>query len=233
MPFSVQDFHDLVRLIEQHPEWRVELRRLVLTEELLSLPALVRELVDVQRTTERHLAELARAQARTDETLQALMRRVERVDDDLAELRSDYLERRYRERPGAYFGRIVRRAYTLSDREFGDLVDAAEDEGRLTLDEVVDLLPADLIVRGRRRDSTDEVYLLVEASLAIGAGDVERAIRRAALLQRALGPAQTVLPVVAGVQATREARSLAAAKGVWVVLNGRAVAPEEWYQPEA
>jgi hypothetical protein len=37
--FSVQDFHDFVRLLEERPEWRVELRRLVLTEELLGLPA--------------------------------------------------------------------------------------------------------------------------------------------------------------------------------------------------
>jgi hypothetical protein len=47
--FSVQDFHDLVRLLEQRPEWRAELRRLVLTEELLALPAIVRELAEAQR----------------------------------------------------------------------------------------------------------------------------------------------------------------------------------------
>lgn len=53
MPFTVQDFHDLVRLVEQYPEWRAELRRLVLTEELLSLPALVRELAEAQRPRRR------------------------------------------------------------------------------------------------------------------------------------------------------------------------------------
>ena len=38
MAFTVQDFHDLIALVTQHPEWRAELRRLVLTEELLALP---------------------------------------------------------------------------------------------------------------------------------------------------------------------------------------------------
>ena len=38
MAFTVRDFRDLVELLEQHPEWRAELRRLVLTEELLALP---------------------------------------------------------------------------------------------------------------------------------------------------------------------------------------------------
>ena len=38
MPFTMDDFHDLIRLIETRPEWRAELRRLVLTEELLAVP---------------------------------------------------------------------------------------------------------------------------------------------------------------------------------------------------
>lgn len=33
---TIQDFGDLVRLLEEHPEWRAELRRLVLPEELLT-----------------------------------------------------------------------------------------------------------------------------------------------------------------------------------------------------
>lgn len=37
MSFVVEDFHQLVALLEQHPEWRAELRRLVLSEQLLSL----------------------------------------------------------------------------------------------------------------------------------------------------------------------------------------------------
>jgi len=41
MPFTVEEFRDLVRILEENPEWRAELRRLVLTEELLSLPGQV------------------------------------------------------------------------------------------------------------------------------------------------------------------------------------------------
>lgn len=44
MVFTVRDFHDLIELLEQRPEWRAELRRLVLTEELLALPQVVHEL---------------------------------------------------------------------------------------------------------------------------------------------------------------------------------------------
>ncbi len=44
MPFTVEEFHDLVRLLEERPEWREELRRLVLTPALLAVPEQIAEL---------------------------------------------------------------------------------------------------------------------------------------------------------------------------------------------
>jgi len=46
MAFTVEDFQDLLRLLEDHPQWQVELRRRLLTDELLELPALVRQLAE-------------------------------------------------------------------------------------------------------------------------------------------------------------------------------------------
>jgi len=37
MTFTVSDYADLVRLLNEHPEWRAELRRLLLSDELLTL----------------------------------------------------------------------------------------------------------------------------------------------------------------------------------------------------
>ncbi|MCS6909624.1 MAG: hypothetical protein NZM11_03525, partial [Anaerolineales bacterium] len=69
MPFSVSDFRDWVGILYEHPEWREELRRLVLTDEILELPVIVRELAqaqrelaEAQRRTEQHVEELAEAQ---------------------------------------------------------------------------------------------------------------------------------------------------------------------------
>ncbi|MGB9639425.1 MAG: hypothetical protein ACPL4H_00835 [Anaerolineales bacterium] len=88
MTFTVHDFHDLVVLLEQHPEWQAELRRLILTKDILDLPAIVQKIsITIQ--------ELAEAQKRTEESLNKLTTRVdaltERVDklservDELAE----------------------------------------------------------------------------------------------------------------------------------------------------
>lgn len=58
MPFSVEEFRDLIRLLEERPEWRADLRRLILSEELLALPGLVRELTQAQQRTEARVGRL-------------------------------------------------------------------------------------------------------------------------------------------------------------------------------
>ncbi|MBI4494259.1 MAG: hypothetical protein HY690_15845 [Chloroflexi bacterium] len=79
MPFSVEDFQDLLRLLEQRPTWRAELRRFVLADELLELPVLVRRLAEAQERTEQRLQALAEAQARTDGRLEHVETALERL----------------------------------------------------------------------------------------------------------------------------------------------------------
>ena len=66
MAFNIEDFQDLIRLLQERPEWRADLRRLVLTDELLALPELVRELAEAQRRTEVRVGGLQEAQQRTE-----------------------------------------------------------------------------------------------------------------------------------------------------------------------
>jgi len=82
MAFTITDFHDLVRLLEQHEEWRKELRRLLLTDELLNLPNAFREL---HKLVDRRFAELAEAQRRTEEALAAHRAKTDRRFAELAE----------------------------------------------------------------------------------------------------------------------------------------------------
>ena len=78
MAFTVGDFHDLLRVLEEHPEWRAELRRHVLSEELLQLPELVRGLAEAQRRTDEHLDTLTQRLGTLTERVDGL---AERVDD--------------------------------------------------------------------------------------------------------------------------------------------------------
>ncbi|HXF06100.1 MAG TPA: hypothetical protein VNM72_11910 [Blastocatellia bacterium] len=91
----MNELREMFRILEEHPEYRAQLRRLLLTDQILELPAVVQELAEAQRRTEqevRALAEqvaaLAEAQRRTEEQVQTLaeaQRRTEQRVEALAE----------------------------------------------------------------------------------------------------------------------------------------------------
>jgi tetratricopeptide (TPR) repeat protein len=83
---TVDDVRDFLRLLGEHPEWRAELRRLVLAEDVLALPQLVRALAEAQGRTEEAVARLAEAQARTEERVGRLEEAVARLDLAVARL---------------------------------------------------------------------------------------------------------------------------------------------------
>lgn len=209
MPFTVKEFHDLVRLLEEQPEWRAELRRMVLTEELLALPELVRGLAEAQR--------------RTEERVEKLERRMDQVVQDLGELKGDSLERRYRERAPAYFSPLVRRVHVVFGDELVALLEEAVAQGLLLEEEADEVAQADVVVGGRRREDGAQVYLVVEVSWGVGVSDVERAGRWASFLAKTGTP---TLPVVAGRWISQEAADLCREMKVWQLVDGWAVSPD-------
>jgi hypothetical protein len=243
MAFTVRDFHDLIGILEQHPEWRADLRRLVLTEELLSLPQIVHDLAEAQQRTEQRVEELAEAQRRTEQRLADLVaaqqrteqrveelaeaqrrteQRIGRLQDDVGDLKGIVLEERYYRRASSYFSRLVRRSQVISSNELTALLAEAVARGALSEEGADDVGWADVVVRGQGREDGTDLYLVVEVSWGVGTSDVERAVRRAALL------AQTgvqTLPVGAGDHIIDEAAELCRAMRVWQVLDGRVIAP--------
>ncbi len=199
MPFTVNDFHDLLSLLGAHPEWRDELRRLVLADELLDLPALVRDLAAAQLRTEQGLTALSE---RVDTLTQRMDTLTERMGELAAaqggtevhvdRLRGDVLEFRFRERGAPALGLLgFRRVRVLSGAEQLDLADQAVEDGRISARERDELLRLDSVARGR--DSGGEVWLAVEVSATGDAHDVERAEARATILAKAGGRARPVV----------------------------------------
>jgi TolA-binding protein len=79
MASTVEELRDLIRLLEERPEWRGEVRRLLLTDELLSLPELFRNLAEAQRRTEAATSQLAEAQRSAEERMGRLEEQVSRL----------------------------------------------------------------------------------------------------------------------------------------------------------
>ena len=126
MTFTVHDYHEVVRLLREHPELRVELRHLLLPDDLLDLPAVMRELAMAQQRTEEQLAQLtarvdslAAAQQRTEERLEQLAAAQQRTEERLEQLvaaqqrteeQLEQLGRRTRtDRRSAALGRVAAR----------------------------------------------------------------------------------------------------------------------------
>ncbi|MDR7442961.1 MAG: hypothetical protein QN153_12495 [Armatimonadota bacterium] len=245
----LEDLQELVRLLNQHPDWAEQLRRALfpgdggaLAAELRALAAEVRALAEAQRHTDQRLAELAEAQKRTEERLGTvetalaqlaeaqrhteqrmaeLAETVRLLVRDVGELKGQNLERLYRERAASYFQRIVRRVRTLDPQQLGLLLDDAVDAGSITLSERADALEADVVLEGLHEG--EDVYLVAEVSWQVSYEDAERAARRAEVLQRALG--RRVLPAVAGKTLADDPQTREAVVRVWRVLDGRTEPP--------
>jgi hypothetical protein len=236
MAFTVRDFHDLVEILQQQPDWRAELRRLVLSEELLTLPQLVRELAEsqrqvgqrldrlgqivadlaaAQRQTEQRVAELHEAQIRTEQ-------RLGRIEVDHGSFKGFLLEERHRQRPFIYLQSLIRRARVIEGSQLDELLDDAMSRGALSQKQADDIVRADVVVRGRLKTDGSEVYLVVEVSWGVGASDVDRAARRAKLL--ALAGIAT-MPVVSGNGITPEAVDRCRELQVWQLIAGGLVEP--------
>jgi len=288
MAFTVRDFHDLVEILENEPAWRAEIRRLVLTDDILTLPqavrdltASVREMSDLQRQHEARfervetdivdiktdvsqlktgvgkletsvgkletgvgkletgvgkletgvgkletsvgkletgVGKLETGVGKLDSRMDTLETKVGKLDTNVAKLNGRDLERQLRERPFVYLSRFALRLKVVGDAELAVLLEAAVERGLLTEEEAEDAKLLDAVARGRRRGDGEPIYLVVEASVVIDQHDLARAVRRAAIVEKASGV--PTLAVVAGERILDDVRQAVERSGTgWVTLS--------------
>jgi hypothetical protein len=137
-----------------------------------------------------------------DKRFDQMDKRMQRMEGRLGNVEGWQLEHNYREKAYSYFGRVLRNVKVVPLQDLEEQLQA-----HLSPKELYDLIPLDLLVRGRPRNQTDvlDVWLAIEVSTTIDRSDVERAQRRAALLRQAHFPA---IPTVAGEEITAGAQEL-------------------------
>jgi hypothetical protein len=86
MPFELPDFQDLIRFLRDHPDWQEELRALILTQELLTLPALVRELTETVAHLADRMDQLAETVTHLAESQQRLTDRMDQLTETVTHL---------------------------------------------------------------------------------------------------------------------------------------------------
>ena len=236
MAFTVEDYRDLVQLLSERPEWRSELRQLLLSDELLALPEIVRGLAEAQQRAEEQLSEIKTAMQHLTEQVAALTRDVreltenqQRIDNTVSRLKGESLEWSYRNKIYRYFGYLMRRLKVVDLSTIDEAL-----ETTLTSGEFRDVFRLDLLATGQLRESPGgpEVWLAIEISSVVDRNDVDRAWRRASLIRR-VGP--LVLPVAAGERATAGAETAACDQNVVLMTDGQAefwdVAVSAWINP--
>ncbi len=177
MAFTVEDFEDLQRLLAEHPEWRAQLRPLILGDEFLQVPE---RLNRIDERLDRISETLDRMAARQDQFDQRLLS----VDGTLGQFEGKFLELKYFQQFRSWFGKYVRGAQQVIVDDL-EAVDQALRDGVVTQDQVDRLWDLDFLVRGRSKSTQEETLLAVEISKTVRMDDVLRAHERAQTLRRA------------------------------------------------
>ena len=218
MTTPINSFQDILDAMERDPALRDALRRYILTDQMLALPAQVHTLTEAVEA----LVGEARAQRTEQELLRTevgeLRKGQEQVRAEIGELRANVgrmggdvsrlLGTNYEGKATRFAPRMARRILGLANPTVVAMgwannmalplpeADQAAERGDITWDEADDLVKADVIVAATDQDGGQR-YVLAEISITVQENDRARALRRANALQKATGV--TTIPVVIGI----------------------------------
>ena len=222
---------DVIRVIRENPrlifralyedrELLNEVRRLVLTEELLTMPGQLSEALERLDRMEGQVKDI-KGQVKDIEG------QVKDITDHLGHLRGAELEReivrimpsRLNRMYDLYCTRIVQRRgdQTLHTEPFLDAVEDAEISSVISSDQRARIEETDMVVRARRQQEDREtIYIAVEASTTIRQSDITRAKDSAMALQTVFEV--EAVAVAAGYGIRSEDRQRAERLGVAIVI---------------
>jgi len=213
---KIRSYFDLISILRDHPDWLDELRKLILTEELINLPKKFDEFVkQYQNFIENEFKPLKQTVQKQGEDIAVLKEDVAVLKEDVAvlkedvgvlksdvgDLKGDSFERKVRERAPSYFGKIIRKCKLISHIELANILDDALDAGIIGDDERDDALLCDVVVTGALRNNKERKVLIVaEVSVVVDKQDVERAASRTKVIEKCMG--LPGIPVVIGKEHT-------------------------------
>ena len=185
-----------LKALRDDAQFRADVRKELLTDELLNLPAVVEQLASTLASLTEAVEHLTRSVDerfdRIDERFDAVDRRLDRVDVDLGRVQGNQLEGELRAHPRRVlrgFGAEVSRMRRLDGDELFEL----EQTLGLSNDEGVCLNATDLVAVVPAEDGTPGGYVVVEASWRTGSEDVERVVETRDIVSRTGLPVTTIV----------------------------------------
>ena len=189
MTMPINTFQDILDALERDPALRDALRRHILSEELLQLPAAFAAFVEAQRDVDERADTLIEEQARCYANTEA---RLARIEAGLICLKGNNARSRtIQDASGIAADMGLEYVRTLTNE---DLLRMAGNS--LTRDTARSFRNADLVIEAT--DTHETRYIAMEISFTADRREVDRALRNANLISRFTG--NTALPAVASVR---------------------------------
>ena len=174
------DTVEIIRQLQMDSALKAQLRAVLLGDELLALPELVKNLIEGIGRVEEQIAENSRQIAELVLATQDHSKWLLRLENQVGEIDGTQLEQDIRSHPRRYLQRkYVVDLHWVPEIELEKLLDTLSEDEQSELDRV------DAVLSGTRRLDNQLVYVAVEASATAKSHDLERALKQARLLAKA------------------------------------------------
>ena len=232
---------DLLRVLRERPEWKEAVRREILSEQLMNLPARFDQFVEEQQQfntetkgfieeqrhfnadTQEFIEEQRQFNARIDSFVNRTDARFGRLEGDLSNMKDEYsISKTVRDAEGIAYDMGFRFVRTLSISELLALV-TSNDTADLATGDLRSFRLADLVIEAADEDGATH-YIAMEISYTADERDTYRALRNADYLTRFTG--QPAHAAVASIRNDREIQELVDSGQVyWYELEDTAPRP--------
>jgi hypothetical protein len=213
--YPVLTFADILIALKSHPDWLEELRKIILTTELLELPRKFEELLKRVDKIEKDVEILKQDVAVLKQDVAVLKKDMAYLKGEFGRFKGKDYERTIREKYYAYFGKILRSSKLVRFEEIIPILDDAEEKGLITEEQRDSVLNLDILVKGQIKSTQKQVILGIEVSYSLHEDDIERAIERAQILAHVLH--EEVIPTVVTAEVKEDLEKLADEKGVFLI----------------
>ena len=232
---TVNNFVDIVRIIREQPEWADALRSALLSKDVLELPQRLAEFADTINKrfaaleadvdeVKVDVSDLKAGQARLESDVDQLKSSLNRLEGQVGNLRGNAYDQKVASNIGTFVRhtlnlRRVRllKGYGATDPGiFHELMDTAEDQGVISEQERVEAGSADMVLQGQVLPDSAGAYAALEVFVTVADSDINRALERADILQRATG--EQALAAVVGADADEVRQQFARERNVTLII---------------
>ncbi|MEM7538474.1 MAG: hypothetical protein AAF639_40275 [Chloroflexota bacterium] len=228
---TINTFSDLLSIVQNNHEWRQQLVTALFPD--FDIQKTLEELVETNRLLREDIALVQARLDRVEDDIKVLKEDVKVLKEDVkvlkedvkvlkedmhevkqsigdlqvsvAQLKGNNYENEIINKVNSIFGRVLRRGRD-GRNELSDHLDRAEEMGIITEKEGGDVLDADLLWQGIVKKSRQPIFLIGEASWLAEIHDVERAVARTRIVQKA---GLDAVSIVAGQKWSQEALDIA------------------------